>query len=323
MMKSLRWLRFFAILTAIASYFMLLIGAIVTKTESGEGCGNSWPFCHGQLIPESLPIETVIEYSHRIVSGGVGLFILVLTLWSWWMFKENRHVKLFGFMSLFFVVFQGVLGALTVVFRGPFAKKFMLSLHFGFSLMSFASVVLLTVVLFQLSHKEGELALRRNELSKPVSWFVWVLAAYTYLVVYTGALVRHAEATMGCGYAFPSCGVTVFPDFVTPAGIHMLHRYAAIFLWLVTLIFLIWAINGLKERKDLVRGAWLAFLLITLQAASGILTVKTGGQLVAALIHTTIISVYFSVICYLCLQVGPPWKRNENRSDVPKQPATV
>ena len=66
-MKQLRALQIFGIITSIGAYFMLLIGAVVSATESGKGCGNTWPFCHGQLIPESLPMEKVIEYGERIV----------------------------------------------------------------------------------------------------------------------------------------------------------------------------------------------------------------------------------------------------------------
>jgi cytochrome c oxidase assembly protein subunit 15 len=308
-MDKHRMIRIIGLMTAFGSYLMLLMGAIVTKTGSGEGCGNSWPFCHGQLIPESLPVETVIEYSHRIVSGGVGFLILLLAVWSWRVYRDSRRVKTLGFMSLFFVVLQGALGAVTVVFRGPFAKKFALALHFGFSLISFASVVLLVVHLFQM--KRSVASKRAEAVPAGIHWGVWLLAAYTYVVVYTGALVRHAKATMGCGYEFPTCGTTVFPGFDSIAGIHMLHRYASLLLWALVLVFFIAVLRRARERSDLVTGSRWAFILITLQAASGVTTVLTGGQLLAALLHTTIISVFFSAICYLCMQTGRPWKKGQ------------
>ncbi|MBA4548494.1 heme A synthase [Thermoactinomyces intermedius] len=314
-MKQLRALQIFGIITSIGAYFMLAIGAIVSATESGKGCGNTWPFCHGKLIPESLPMETVIEYSHRIVSGVDGLLILILTVWSWMAFKENKRVKVLGFLSLFFVVFQGVLGALTVVFEGTFAKNFSLALHFGFSLISFASVILLTVYLFQLSNpekKNGLMDMRNTPLAK----WLWGLAAYTYIVVYTGALVRHSEATMGCGYSFPLCGPTVFPGFSSLAEIHLLHRYFAFLLFFLVLGTLIFILKKHRDRKDLVRGGWLAFLLITLQALSGAIIVWTGGKLMAELLHTTIISGFFAVLSYMCMQIGLPWSKKTHLPDV-------
>lgn len=308
-MNQLSAIRIWAVVTSIGSYLMLLMGAIVTKTESGKGCGNSWPFCHGQWIPDSLPVETVIEYSHRIVSSGVGFLILVLTIWSWFLYRDQCRVKVLGSMSLFFVILQGGLGALTVVFEGSFAKKMALALHFGFSLISFASVVLMTIHLFQMKQKKAN-DLNIVNISARFRLSVWSLAFFTYLVVYTGALVRHTESTLGCGTSFPLCGSTYFPNFISSAGIQMLHRYAAVALWFFVLLFLWYVYRKYRGRYDLLRGSWIAFLLITLQALSGIFTVWTGGILMVALVHTTVISIFFSALSYLCMQVGVPWKKN-------------
>jgi cytochrome c oxidase assembly protein subunit 15 len=214
-------------------------------------------------------------------------------------------------MSIFFVMLQAVLGGLTVKFRGVLAKKTALALHFGFSLICFASVVLLCIHLFQ--RRQGGVAEQGQPegISGSLHWSVWGLTVFTYVVVYTGALVRHAKATMGCGYAFPTCGTTIFPNLSSLAGIHMLHRYAAAALWVLVLWFMVAVLRTCRERKDLVKGSVLSFALITLQALSGIATVESGGQLIVALIHTTIISVFFSILCYLCMQVGLPWKRTQ------------
>ncbi|SFX02669.1 cytochrome c oxidase assembly protein subunit 15 [Thermoactinomyces sp. DSM 45891] len=307
-MKKHATLRFLSIITALVSYFMLLMGAIVTKTGSGKGCGNSWPICKGELIPESMPLESIIEYSHRIISSGAGMLILALTIWSWMVYRDNFRVKLFGAMSVFFVLLQGGLGALTVMFEGPFIKKFMLALHFGFSLISFASVMLLVIQLYRLRDGKPDKC-SGTPLSRGFGWSVWGLATYTYIAVYSGALVRHMEATMGCGYDFPSCGVTKFPGFGSTAEIHMLHRYAGILLFLLTLWLLVVVLRKYRDNRDFVRGSWIAMILITLQAIAGIITVKTGGVLMAALLHTTIITIYFTAISYLCMLAGAPWKK--------------
>lgn len=291
-------MRILAVITALLSYIMLLMGAIVTKTGSGKGCGNSWPFCHGQLFPEELPVSTIIEYSHRIISGGVGFLILILTISSWIKYKENTCIKVLSFFSLFFVVLQGVLGALTVVFTASFAKKAALALHFGFSLISFASVVLLTICLIK---KKKEPIV----VSKHLRFSVWGVLIYTYAVIYTGALVRHTHATMGCGFKFPLCeSASSFPHFSSLAGIHMLHRYAAISLWCCVLCLLIYILRHFDRGTKIRTASILAFVLITLQAVSGIWTVLSGGQILVALIHTTVISGFFAVLSYICMEMG-------------------
>jgi cytochrome c oxidase assembly protein subunit 15 len=132
---------------------------------------------------------------------------------------------------------------------------------------------------------------------------------YTYIVVYTGALVEHTGAVTSCGYQIPGCGSTYFPSFTSLAGIQVLHRYVAGLLWLLVLCLLVAVLRSYRQRRDLVQGAWWAFGLITLQAVSGVFNVLTGGQMLAALVHTTLIASFFSVLCFLCMQVGSPWKR--------------
>ncbi|GHO83875.1 COX15/CtaA family protein [Dictyobacter formicarum] len=308
-----RLMSILAIITSFGAYIMLLLGAAVSKTDSGQGCGNSWPFCHGQLIPESLPITTVYEYSHRIMSGADSLLIFALVAWSWFTYRRDLRVKLFGFMSLFFVVLQAMLGALTVVYEGTYAKDGLLSLHFGFSLISFASVILLTMRIMQLQKLDPTQPESTPQQIAPVSkWIqivVWCLAAYTYVVVYTGALVGHSSATLACGQQFPTCGATYFPNFFTSPGIQVLHRYFAASIWFLLLVLMIVIIRVARDRRDLIWGSLWAFVLVSLQALSGMATVLSGAQLLVALLHTTVIAGLFSVICYLCMQVEWPWRK--------------
>ena len=144
-MNSHRLLRILAVITSISSYIILVMGSIVTNTGSGQGCGNSWPFCHGQIIPGTITVAGLIEYSHRVTSSVDGLLVVALTAGTWFLYRRDFRAKLFGFMSLFFVILQGALGALTVVYEGTYIKLWLLSVHFGLSLIALASVVLLTV----------------------------------------------------------------------------------------------------------------------------------------------------------------------------------
>lgn len=315
-------LRILAIITSFFAYITSLLGVNVTVTGSGRGCGGSWPLCHGQLLPDSMSVASFIEYSHRIVSGGDGLCILILTVWTWFAYKQDRLIRLLGFLSLFFVVLQGVLGALTVVFEGTFAKNALLSFHFGFSLISFASVILLTIRIFQLQSTKTETSAARP-IAKVLQYGAWVLAVYTYIVMYTGALVEHAGAATGCGHEVPGCGTRYLPDLSSLAGIQVLHRYAAFLIWLLTLCFMVMVIRGFREHRDLLWGSCWAFLLVTLQALSGILTVLLGEQLMISLVHATLVSVFFAMLCYLCMQVGWPWKRQQQavEQEVPIVPA--
>ena len=306
-----RLIKIFAVITSIGTYAIILAGVLVTTTGSGHGCGNTWPFCHGQIIPGVITVAGIIEYSHRVMSSLDGFLVLVLTVWAWFQYRNDFRVRLFAFLSLLFVVLQGALGALTVMFEGTLALNWILSIHFGLSLIAFASVILLTVRIFQIG-RERLVGREKMDTSLPRLQFpVWGLAIYTYIVVYTGALVEHTGAVTACGTSIPGCGSTVFPSFASLAGIQVLHRYAAGLLWLLVLCLLVIVLRAYRERRDLVAAASWAFVLISLQAVSGLFNVLTAGQMLATLVHTTLISVFFAVLCILCVQVGWPWRRKK------------
>jgi heme a synthase len=305
-----RLIQIFAVITAILAYVMVLLGVLVTTTGSGHGCGNTWPFCHGEIIPGVLNIAGVIEYSHRVMAGLDGFLVLILTVWTWLMYRKDFQAKLFAFLSLLFVVLQGALGALTVIYEGTWALNWLLSIHFGLALIAFASVILLTIRLFQLGREPEKRAAGGNtSVGRGLQWLVWGLAVYTYIVVYTGALVEHVGAVSACGQQIPGCGSTYLPTFATLAGIQMLHRYFAGLLWLLMLGLLVFVVRRYRQRRDIVQASSWAFIFITLQAISGMFNVWTEGQLLASLVHATLISVFFSALCLLCVQVGWPWKK--------------
>ena len=319
-MNIRRLVRILAIITSFGAYLMVLLGVLVTNSGSGQGCGNSWPFCHGQIIPGKITIAGIIEYSHRVMSSADGFLVLVLSIAAWLLYRRDFRIKLLSFLSLFFVVLQGALGALTVIYEGTFELKILLSIHFGLALIAFASVILLTIRLFQI-HREQQ---QEPEKMAPVTWkfqiSTWSLVIYTYIIVYTGAFVAHTGAVTGCGQQLPGCGSTYLPNVSTLAGIQVLHSYVAALLWFLVLAFLLVAVRHYRNRRDITRGAWWAFILITLQAASGMMAVVTQGQLLVALAHTTIITIFFTVLCYLCMQLGWPWKRSQlQQSEVSQQ----
>jgi cytochrome c oxidase assembly protein subunit 15 len=52
----------------------------VRATGSGAGCGNHWPLCNGEVIPHTPRIDTIIEFTHRMMSGGAVFLTLALLL---------------------------------------------------------------------------------------------------------------------------------------------------------------------------------------------------------------------------------------------------
>lgn len=283
--------------------FVLIGGALVTKTGSGLGCGRSWPLCNGELIPSDITPELVIELSHRLVSGLAGVMVLVLSVWSWRAIGHIRETKFLAMVSFVFLVLQGLIGAAAVVWG---QSDFVLALHFGISLISFASVFLLTLLIFEIDKKFDAESL---VLDTKMKQHIYGIIAYCYVVVYTGALVRHKQASLACP-SWPLCSNSRPLPVQLHEWVQMGHRLAAglIIIWIV-----IATIRAMKYHKHqrVIYWGWIAsLLLVLLQMATGAFIVFTQLNLFIALAHAFFISCLFGVLSYLLL-LAIRSKRNE------------
>ena len=292
MQRKLKW---FAVLTTIGMLLILLGGALVTKTDSGLGCGRSWPLCNGELIPKEITYELVVELAHRVISGTVGIMVLILSFWSWRVIGHIRETKFLALNSIFFLVLQGLIGAAAVVWG---QSDFVLALHFGISLISFATVFLLTLLIFEVDRKFDA---EKIVLDKRMKRHILGVTLYSYLVVYSGALVRHVKASLVCR-DWPFCINGVFE---LPANMYewvqMGHRAAAglIFIWIAYITVL--AVKHYKNQKVIYWGWIISFILVSLQVAAGALIVITRLNLYIALAHAFFISCLFGVLSYFIL----------------------
>ena len=93
---------------------VILWGAIVRATGSGAGCGNHWPLCNGEVIPHSPRIATLIEFTHRAMTGGATLTILALLLWTFRATRARHIARVTAVASALLLVNEAFLGALLV-----------------------------------------------------------------------------------------------------------------------------------------------------------------------------------------------------------------
>jgi heme A synthase len=89
----------------------ILWGAFVRATGSGAGCGNHWPTCNGAVIPTPGNVATIIEFTHRMLSGAAMVLILVLLIWGWRKYPRGNPVRLGVTASAAFILLEAALGA--------------------------------------------------------------------------------------------------------------------------------------------------------------------------------------------------------------------
>lgn len=292
-----RTLKALSVVSTLAMYLVLVAGSLVTNSGSREGCGRSWPLCHGQWLPD-LDYHAIIELSHRVISGTAGILVFVMAVWAWLALPRRRLVTMLAVTAVGFLVIQAGLGAAAVLWPQP---KAVLAAHFGISLVSFASVLLLGVLVLRTAPRQGAAA---PPVEPRLARWIWFVTLFTFLVVYLGAYVRHTGASLAC-LGWPLCNGALVPPLYGPVGASFLHRAAAGILFLLVLRMAALVHRFARERPDLMRGSYAAIALLVLQVASGGLMTTGFYNLGVQMIHSSTLTAYFGVLSYMCMQVLP------------------
>ncbi len=116
----------------IYTLLVILWGAWVRISHSGDGCGDHWPLCAGEVIPDFKQSKTIVEYFHRIMSGAYGIFVVYLFL----KFKNTTtpYFKKLLYGVLILTTSEALIGALLVKLElvsvnDSFLRLLFMSLH--------------------------------------------------------------------------------------------------------------------------------------------------------------------------------------------------
>ncbi|HMA42018.1 MAG TPA: COX15/CtaA family protein [Gemmatimonadales bacterium] len=252
MTRRLRWLAWAA---AIATYLLIVLGAVVRITGSGLGCGDDWPVCHGRLFPSFDDLTTLIEWNHRLVAAIVSTLVVLLAGLNWWERRgrrarstEQSAPNWGGYIALGLLVVQVLLGAITVKLELP---PWTVILHLGTALALFA--VLLWVALGAPARRPGTAAL--------------VAAGWGFVTVLFGGLTANLGAATAC-VGFPLCNGQLVPAGNYLQHLHWTHRLLAYGL-LVYMV--VWTLRS--RRRGAAVGLGLVVLQIAVAAIMVLLTV--------------------------------------------------
>ena len=102
--------------TLAFNVLVIIGGAVVRATGSGDGCGESWPKCGDQFIPPNPSVETIIEFSHRASSFLAGLGVLALVILAVRYFPRRHPVRIAALVSGVLLVVEALIGAALVLY---------------------------------------------------------------------------------------------------------------------------------------------------------------------------------------------------------------
>lgn len=289
----------FALFTSISTFLLIIAGGLVTSTDSGLAVPD-WPLSYGQLMPPMVG-GIFYEHGHRMIATFVGFLTTVLAIWLARK-EERKWVVVLGFVALFAVIVQGVLGGMTVLYLLP---VWISTTHATLAQSFFC----LTVVLAIVTSPSWKLQERMDHGDTSRTRLLTVLATGAILVqLILGGVMRHS----GSGMAIPDFPLS-YTHWLPPTKvddlasineyrltyydlppielgqiwIHFAHRAWAI---VVTILVIVNVVHILRNYRlpRMREPAIIQGLLVLVQFLLGALTVWTGKGVQISTAHVAV-----------------------------------
>jgi heme A synthase len=127
---------------------VILWGAYVRASRSGDGCGAHWPLCNGTVaLPQAGATKTLVEFAHRATSGLDGLLVVLLVVWAFRRYPRGHAVRAGATLTAVFFVAESLIGAGLVLLglvaeNASLARAAYLSVHLVNTFALLASLAL-------------------------------------------------------------------------------------------------------------------------------------------------------------------------------------
>jgi len=315
-----KWLHRFAILLAICTLGLIVAGAMVTSTGSGLAVPD-WPTTYGQNMFTFPPSKWVggifYEHVHRLIASTIGFLTIILAVWLHRR-EPRRWLRRLGWIALALVIFQGILGGLTVRFFLPTP----ISVLHGCTAQAFFCI---TIAIAVFTSRSWIMAPPRIEsAARPaLTHCSIILTAVVFVQLILGAVMRHTESGLAI-LDFPLANGQIMPDLgdealtqynetrrmghylpeVTASQVmyHMAHRYWAVVVSIVLVATMLLAIVRHGDIRGIRSLAWAGIGLLCVQVTLGAWTVWSGKHPYIATAHVAVGAATLGAAWLLTLQ---------------------
>ncbi|WKB34950.1 COX15/CtaA family protein [Terrilactibacillus sp. S3-3] len=173
-----------------------------------------------------------------------------------------------------------------------------LAMHFGISLLSFASVLLIGFIVYEeTKFKTGRIV---PNIKPGMRWNIVLLSIYSFILIYSGAFVRHTNSTLGCT-DFPLCNGQWVPPLISKAGFQFIHRFMALVIVIWLIATLIACIKRYKQTPGLALVVVFSIIFVLLQAVTGIFIIQTNAALTFLILHAFFVTCFFGLLMILLM----------------------
>jgi heme A synthase len=300
--------------TGIATFVLIIVGGVVRVSDSGLGCGpagsgfHGWPFCNGDVVP-GVDLNSVIEYTHRVLAIVVGLMILTLFVQAW---RRHRQLLPATAALLILVIAQGALGGATVEEN---LEEVYVAAHLGLAMLLLGGLIYLWRVVRGAQVEAGGAGLRLLSIAATAAVFCTIVAGgymagtqnYGRADYRLGQGAHHA-----CGKEFPTCNGEFMPfGRAELVDIHLTHRA---FMYLASILVIALIAVALRRRVA-VRYAWGLAALLAIQILVGALNVWLDEYELLILLHLALGTLLWATSLGMTLQLAPARERARRRAE--------
>lgn len=285
---------------------VILWGVFLRASKSGDGCGQHWLTCGGEIIPSAPQLKTIIEFSHRITSSLAGLLILILLGWAiikWFSQKSERKNYLLKTAAgcFIFVAVEGLLGA-KLVLSGNTAETLTPERPFWMAAHLVNTFILLAMLTLTAWFASGGRSVSWNAKPKillPVGLGICGI----FLVGISGSIAALSSMI------FPSASLAegLAKDFSPTSHILLRLRILHPILSVAVGTFLIFLASRfkaqIKENFQVIRWANVLSLLVLIQFASGAITLLVQAPILMQIIHLLLADLVWIVFILLSANV--------------------
>ncbi|NEO85563.1 MAG: heme A synthase [Spirulina sp. SIO3F2] len=182
------WVRRLIWKIAIATLALMAVGSATRVMNAGLACPD-WPLCYGQLVPtQQMNLQVFLEWFHRLDASLVGISaIALLGISVGWRQLLPRWLPWAAAVALSLIVFQGVLGGLTVI---QLLRFDIVTAHLGTALLFFCTLLVMGTTLLPPSPAQA--------MGRALPWLSSLAAVLVYGQSLLGALVGSQWALHQC-----------------------------------------------------------------------------------------------------------------------------
>lgn len=268
---------------------VIIWGVFLRASKSGDGCGQHWLTCHGEVIPSAPELKTVIEFSHRVTSTLDGLIVIGLLAWAFLRWKKSAKFVKDGLVlkmaigSFLFVVVEGLLGA-GLVLTGNTAENLTAARPFWMAGHLITTLILLTFLTLTAWFASGG---RRFDF-KAQPKILWLLGAGVFGILLIGLTGSVAALS---SMIFPSETLTegIAKDFSETSHVLLRLRVSHPILSIAVGFYLIFLASWIKNKftgvAQIIRWANVLSGLVLIQFLWGAITLLTLAPIVMQIVH--------------------------------------